>query len=486
MMGPQQRIEAKLFYAGLNLNNRIGQDHPLRAIAGQIDFGFVRAEVADLYGGVGNPSVDPSVVLKLMFLLFYESVRSERELAARLPERLDWMWFCGYDLDSELPNHSVLSKARRRWGKELFVGFFQRVVMQCVQRGLVDGSRVYADGSLISASASKDSLAVAVHVRGGRVYDDLEETCEDSPAPGTRVSTTDPDARLTRKNGQTVLGYKDHRVVDDRCGIITATLTTDAATPEADKLQEALQQHERNTDGTIEIVTADKGYGTAKVYKQLQQQGITPCIPHKQPTEAGEGKFRREEFVYDAGKDCYVCPAGQTMTRRGPASDGRFRYQTSPGTCSACSMRARCTGNKLGRLLSRHVDQEVIDWADGALSPARRRELMRRRKYKIEGSFADAANQHGYKRARWRGLIWITVQNLLIATVQNIRKLVRWAGRPFAPASIAAAATPANTAGNALGRQNRVEVRALRVARSFGESLERLLTRKTWRSTVLQ
>jgi transposase len=441
MMGRQQRIEPKLFYGGLNLNERIRPDHPLRAIARQIDFDFVRGEVAGTYGDVGNPSVDPAVVLKLMFLLFYESVRSERDLAERLPERLDWMWFCGYDLDDDLPNHSVLSKARRRWGRELFASFFERVVRQCVEEGLVDGSTVYADGSLIAANADKKSLTVALRVRGAEVYDALEKTAEAPPLPSTPVSSTDGDARLTRKNGATVLGYKDHRVVDDRCGVITATVTTDAATAEADVLPAALEQHERTTGQQATTVTADKGYGTAEVYRNLQQQGVTACIPHKQPTEAAAGLFRREQFLYDARKDCFICPAGQTLQRFGAGGDGRYRYRTARKTCRACPLREQCTGQATGRVLSRHVDQDVIDWADHVLSPGRRRELMRRRKCKVEGSFADAANRHGYKRARWRGLTWATVQNLLIATVQNIRKLVRWTARR--PAAAARAPAPA-------------------------------------------
>ncbi len=42
--------------------------------------------------------------------------------------RLDWLCFLGYDLDSEVPNHSVLSKARARWDTEVFRDFFERVV----------------------------------------------------------------------------------------------------------------------------------------------------------------------------------------------------------------------------------------------------------------------------------------------------------------------------------------------------------------------
>ena len=42
----------------------------------------------------------------------------------------------------------------------------------------------------------------------------------------------------------------------------------------------------------------------------------------------------------------------------------------------------------------------------------------------MERSFADAANRHGFKRARWRGLLRQSIQDLLIATVQNLQKLI--------------------------------------------------------------
>ena len=84
-------------------------DHPLRAVRAAVDFGFVRQEVAHCYGCNGNESVDPEVILQLMFLLFWDNVKSERELMRMLPERLDYLWFLGFGLDSEIPDHSVLS-----------------------------------------------------------------------------------------------------------------------------------------------------------------------------------------------------------------------------------------------------------------------------------------------------------------------------------------------------------------------------------------
>src|SRR3989304_4687967 len=75
-----------------------------------------------------------------------------------LEERLDWQLFLDFDLDTEIPNHSVLSKARKRWGEEAFRGFYERVVWQCVESGLVDGSKIFVDSSLIEADASNNSV----------------------------------------------------------------------------------------------------------------------------------------------------------------------------------------------------------------------------------------------------------------------------------------------------------------------------------------
>ncbi len=116
----QQKGERELFNYEVNLEKRVRSDHPLRRVAGAIDFKFVRQEVAHCYGVNGNESVDPEVILKMMFLLFFDDVTSERELMKVIAERLDYLWFLGYGLDDEIPDHSVLSKARARWGKEVF------------------------------------------------------------------------------------------------------------------------------------------------------------------------------------------------------------------------------------------------------------------------------------------------------------------------------------------------------------------------------
>jgi transposase len=80
----------------VNLEKRVRSDHPLRRVATAIDFKFVRAEVARSHGAKGNVSADPEVILKTMFLLFFDDAASERELMKVIAERLDYLWFLGY------------------------------------------------------------------------------------------------------------------------------------------------------------------------------------------------------------------------------------------------------------------------------------------------------------------------------------------------------------------------------------------------------
>src|SRR6266513_6364834 len=86
MMG-EQKNEPQLFNYAVNLEQRVRANHPLRAVKAAIDFGFAREEVAHCYGDNGNVSIDPMVILKMMFLLFFDDVASERELMKIIAER---------------------------------------------------------------------------------------------------------------------------------------------------------------------------------------------------------------------------------------------------------------------------------------------------------------------------------------------------------------------------------------------------------------
>ncbi len=85
-------------------------------------------------------------------------MRSERELMRIIPLRIDYLWFLGYSLEDEIPNHNVLSKVRRRWGAEVFARLFRQSVQQCLEAGLVSGSKLHTDSSLVRANAALNSV----------------------------------------------------------------------------------------------------------------------------------------------------------------------------------------------------------------------------------------------------------------------------------------------------------------------------------------
>ena len=458
MMG-RHEPQKDLFSYHIDLDKRVRPDNPLRRVAEQIDFTFVREEVAQCYGQNGNESVDPVVLLKMMFLLFYDDVRSERDLMKIIAERLDYLWFLGYGLDGEIPHHSVLSKARKRWGTGAFESFFVRVLEQCLRAGLVDGSKIHVDSSLIDANASKDSvkhgppeLIAALK----QAYQAQESKLEDTSTPADYqavndrlMSTTDPDAAVTRKSGASARPrYHHHRVVDDAQGIITAVETTPGSIAENKKLLAVVQQHERHTQRRVQTVIADHKYGTNENYLAGQQNGWTThmgdVLGKQQASKQQKGKappdiFPESAFTYRAADNVYVCPAGQPMKPRTFRQDkGTWEYALPKKVCAACHLRSQCTSATIyGRTIHRHEHQELLDRArTQAHSPEARRN-RKRRHVVMEQSFADAANNHGFKRSRWRRLWRQQIQDYLIAAIQNIRILLSRAGKDAAGAAAA-------------------------------------------------
>jgi transposase len=450
MMGKPQNQQPKLFYQGFSLENRLPKEHALRKISRLVNFAFIRSQVKHLYGTNGNTSVDPAVILKLMFLMFYENIKSERILMEQLPLRLDWLWFCGYSFDDQTPDHSVISKARRRWGQEVFSDFFAHILQQCIDAGLVDGKTIHIDSSMIDGNVSKDTLKPQLRVLGQNLYRDIESQLQasqdnDDKPLQQRISQTDPDARIGKKYDKSTLGYKDHRVVDDKCGIVTATVTTPANVCDGKLLTEAIQTHQSNTNTKVDTAVADKAYGNIENYKHLKDNDIKPCIPHQRHCGRKNAEFASDVFKYDQQSDCYICPAQQQLYRYDhdkPCYGNAYRYRAKREVCEQCRYFKQCVSSKtFGRQIIRNLDSEYTDWADGCLDSNTRLRLMARRRAKAEGSFADAANNHGFKRARWRGIVKMGIQNLMIAAIQNLRKLMRHLGRNANTAAVAAVKT---------------------------------------------
>lgn len=442
MMGKEPPVQPQLFYTGINLESRVRHNHPLRRIENILDLTFAYDEVKGCYGYNGNVSLPPPLVLKLMLLLVLYNVRSERELMETLPERLDWLWFLGLDLDSEIPDHSVLSKARKRWGVAVFRALFERVVWQCVETGLVDGRKMFVDASFVDADASNNSVVDRKSLRRqlSKSYVELEARLEerdekeeegghDGDVNERYISTTDPDASVVRqRGGKANLRYKSHRVVDGSHRVITATELTTGAVNEGQRLMAGVDGHHENTGRSAKVVIADSKYGTKGNYLACHDRGIRAHIPDlKRTQDKGErraGIFPAEAFSYNGETDTYTCPGGNLLSRRSHHKGrGSSDYGISQKICNICALKAQCTTAKSGRTVHRDYRQEVLDAMRSKARSSESRADLKKRQYWMEGSFG-AAVRYGFKRSRWRGLWRVRIQDYLVAVVQNMMILI--------------------------------------------------------------
>ena len=124
-----------------------------------VSFDFIYDLLAPYYPATGRPSVDPVSMFKMLLIGYLYGIKSERRLVEEVQLNIAYRWFCGFELDDTIPNHSTFSKTRtRKWQQSsLFQKAFYEIVKQCIDSGLIDGEAMAADGSYIPANVSRES-----------------------------------------------------------------------------------------------------------------------------------------------------------------------------------------------------------------------------------------------------------------------------------------------------------------------------------------
>jgi len=485
----------------VSLEGLVPQSHFYRHLEHTLDLAFVRALVRDTYAEIGRPSIDPVVFFKLQLILFFEGLRSERQLMRVVADRLSLRWYLGYDLTESLPDHSSLTRIRERYGVAVFRGFFEAVVEQCVAAGLVWGKELYIDSTDVAANASIDSLqprfAVEAHLaqlfaEKDNADDDGNDDPEGTSGPAClpvaltdearadlaeranerhdwigemgrpdrtrtsgpyrrtadfRASATDPDASPLRPSGSGVrLGYHDHYVVDGgKARIILTTLVTPAEVQDNQPAVDLLWRTRFRWKLHPRQVTGDTKYGTIENIVAIEDQRMRAYLPL---SAAGQRTdvFGEHDFRYDAAEDAYHCP-GDKVLRFLSQSDATHRriYQARATDCTACALRARCTTSPRGRRISRDLDETYLDRVRGYHATEPYAKAMRKRKVWVEPLFAEAKDWHGLRRFRLRGLDKVNGAALVIATGQNLKRLLSkqgWGRRPW-PSGAAGIVLPA-------------------------------------------
>jgi transposase len=180
MMGTKARVFAPL--CNRSREERVPSRNFSRHLEAKLDLAFVHDLVHDTSKGGGRLSIDPVIFFGLHLVLFFEGIRSEREVVRVAADRLSMRWYLGYDLDDDLPDHSSLSRIRNRYGLAIFRRFFEAIVEQCHGDGLVWSKELYFDATQEKANASLDSLTPRFVIEA-HLGDLFADDASDAPAP---------------------------------------------------------------------------------------------------------------------------------------------------------------------------------------------------------------------------------------------------------------------------------------------------------------
>ena len=480
MMGKKQRAFSPL-PRDVSLEDLVPKDSFYRRLEAGLDLSFVRELVRPLYAKGGRPSMDPVVFFRLQMVMFFEGIRSERELMRVAADRLSVRWYLGYDLHEPLPDHSNLTRTRERFGLPVFRRFFEEIVEMCAEAGLVRGKDLYFDATKVDANASLDSIAprfaVGEHLDGlfgrelpGAANDGarapLDEpdalpaahdedllaenaTREDWIARNGRqrrevkgvwyrrtadflASKTDPDSSpMKRRDSKgSHLGYYAHYVVDGgKARIILNALVTPFEVTENAPMLDLLWRSAFRWKLRPRQVTGDTAYGTTENIAAVEQAGIRAYVPL---TGAGKARpyFSKEEFAYDPDQDLYRCPAGEVLLPRTKNKARRLTvYKAKAGTCEACELKPKCTENKTGRQVLRYFEERYVDRVRAYRGTFPYEKALRKRRVWVEPLFAEAKDRHGMRRFRLRRLEKVNAEALLIAAGQNVKRLLTFGCR---------------------------------------------------------
>jgi transposase len=436
------------------LEHLVPEDNFYRRLEAKIDLNFVRDLVQDFYAPFGRPSVDPVIFFKLQLIMLFEDIRSERQLMKMVHLNLAFRWYIGYDLDEEIPDHSSLTNIRERYGLPIFRKFFEHIVELCIEAGLVWGKELYFDGTRVEANAAMDSFVrnfeydlynhlnvlfpqVQPEPLSRPELDFMEKWVENyrqQPQEWKRdpyqalwtikKSLTDADATPLREKPR--LGYHVHYVVDGGTSrIIVGVLATPAAIQDNQPMLDLTRWARFRWQLTPEIAVGDSKYGSIDNIVGLFHDNILPLTP-RADYSSGKEFYHNDRFRYDTEQNVYYCPQNQVLKKQGQYKANRsFVYRGKTRVCEVCHVRSKCTKNKRGRTVHRSFFQSELDQATALRKTEAYTKAMRKRQVWVEPLFGEGKQWHRLSRFRLRRLWRVNIEAFLIASVQNIKRLLK-------------------------------------------------------------
>ena len=271
-------------FSYLSPEQRVPKDHPLRQIRALCDIALkaLSREFDDMYSHIGRPSIAPEKLLRALLLQIFYTIRSERMLMEQLNYNLLFRWFVGLNMDEGVWDATVYSKNRERMLKaDMARLFFQAVVQEASETGLLSDEHFSVDGTLIEAWASQKSFQKKDSDGEPKVGDNGNVSIDfhgEKRTNETHESKTDPDARLYKKGKgkEAKLCYVGHVLMENRNGLaVDGQITKATGTAEREAALEMLGDVSGNKRVTV---GTDKAYDTQDFVKQTREMNVTPHV----------------------------------------------------------------------------------------------------------------------------------------------------------------------------------------------------------------
>ena len=311
------------------------------------------------YGIGGRPSIAAGVYLRMLLIGYFEGIDSQRGIAWRCADSLSLHEFLGFRLTERTPEHSSLTRIRKRLPLQVHEQMFAMALEIAHRRGLLRGKTVLVDSTTLEANAAMRSIVrkdtgenwTQYVTRLAEAEGISEPSAEDlarfdRKRKGKKVSNedwesrTDPDARIAKmKDGTTHLAYKAEHAVDLDSGMILAAAIEPADASDAQTIAGRMIDTQVNliragSEQALEEAVADKGYHKTQTLRVLADLGIRAYIPEKKE----RGKRRWDQWTpeqneaYRANRRRVRGPrAKRLMRRRGELVERSFAHVCETG-----------------------------------------------------------------------------------------------------------------------------------------------------------
>jgi transposase len=446
------------------LDDFVGEDNPVRvvdAFVAELNLGALGFDGA-APAVTGRPAYHPSVLLKIYIYGYLNRVQSSRRLERECQRNVELMWLTG----RLAPDFKTIADFRRHNGAGIR-NVCPRFVVLCRDLKLFSQAVVAIDGSRFKAVNSRernytpgkidrrqqeieqsiqrylDALETAdrtqpveLQAKAAQLHEKIEKMRRKmrdlqvirekvGAAPDGQLSLTDRDARAMNvhtNKGTAMVGYNVQTVVDTKRHLIVTHEVTNTGSDRSQLSKMALAAREAMGKKRLQAF-ADRGYYNGSELKACEDAGITAFVskPMTSPSKA-QGRFGKDDFVYVARDDEYICPAGQRAVYRFTSEDDGLQIRTYwSSACMGCSIKDRCTTSQYRRI-RRWEHEAVLEAVQQRLD--RKPQAMILRKSTVEHVFGTIKHWMGWPHFLTRGIDHVSTEMSLNVLAYNLKRVL--------------------------------------------------------------